>query len=87
MGKESFAKFREVLEQQHNWPSLYMFKFIAPKGKEKEVKKLFPKNDVVQKASRGGNYYSLTVKMLIKSSEEIIKVYKEVHKIDGVIPL
>ncbi len=87
MQEEQFSEFRKKLDDQHDWPSLYMFKFIVPSGKEDQIKKLFPKNDVVLKSSGKGNYYSVTVQMMLNSSDEVIKIYEEVNQIDGVISL
>ena len=64
-----------------------MFKFIAPKGKENEIRLLFPKNDIKEKISKQGNYSSLTIKMMINSSEQVIHIYKEANKVEGVIAL
>jgi len=84
---ENYGDFRRKLEEVHTWPTLYMFKFIAPKGKEAELRNLFPKNEFVQRESKEGNYFSLTFKILVNSSDEIIRIYEKVNKIEGVIAL
>ena len=87
MNNKSILGFRQKLDQQYNWPALYMFKFIVPRGKEKEIKKLFPKNDILEKLSNKGNYLSLTIKMMLNSSEEVIRIYNEADQVEGVIAL
>ena len=83
----TFDDLRKALDESYTWPVLYMFKFIAPKNKIDQVKSLFPKNEVVQRESKGGNYLSLTCKILVNSSEDVIRVYQQASKIKGVISL
>lgn len=83
----SRENFKEKLDSQYSWPSLYMFKFIVPKGKEVKVLHLFPYNEVTTKESKNGNYVSVTAKVMMGSSEDIIKIYEEAYKIEGVISL
>ncbi|MGC4020860.1 MAG: DUF493 family protein [Cyclobacteriaceae bacterium] len=78
---------REKLDQHYVWPALYTFKFIVPKGKEDEVKKLFPMHESTEKQSKNGNYTSVTLKMMMPSSDAVITVYEQVSTIEGVIAL
>lgn len=79
--------FKQKLDGAHKWPSLYMFKFIVPKGKESEVFALFPKNDLSTKASSKGNYISVTAKVMMGSSEAVMEKYQQANKIEGVLAL
>lgn len=83
----NFESFREKLDSQHDWPAPYTYKFIVPKGKEEEVKALFPGHDLVTKPSSKGNYLSLTARVKVDSSDEIIAVYKKAGEIPGLISL
>ena len=87
MNDKSIIDFRQKLDQQYNWPALYMFKFIVPRGKEQGIKKLFPKNDILEKLSNKGNYLSLTIRMMLNSSEEVIRIYTDADQVEGVIAL
>lgn len=84
---ESRDQFKEKLDIEYNWPALYMFKFIVPKGQEEKVKSLFPYNEITTKASKNGNYISVTAQVMMNSSEAIVKIYEEAYKIEGVISL
>lgn len=84
---KTFEDFKEKLDSQHVWPSLYMFKFIVPKGKENEIFSLFPRNELTSKSSKEGNYTSLTAKVMMGSSNEVIRIYREAYKIEGIIAL
>jgi len=79
--------FREKLDNNHAWPTLYMFKFIVPMGKEAEIEKLFPKNEVTTKQSSQGNYISVTAKLMMNSSQDVIDIYEQANKVQGVIAL
>jgi uncharacterized protein len=85
--KPSLESLKAKLDEQSSFPSLYMFKFIVPKEEIDEVKKLFPRHDVSIKPSSKGAYISLTAKIMAKSSDEIIAVYREAWKIEGIISL
>ena len=82
-----FASFREKLDQHYAWPSLYIFKFIVPKGKEEEVRQMFPLHIATEKESKNGNYTSLTIQMMMPSSDAVISVYKKASVIEGLIAL
>ncbi len=85
--KLSRQNFKKKLDEQYSWPALYMFKFIVSKGRESEVAALFPSNEVSTKLSKNGNYISVTAKVMMRSSDEIIRIYEEAYKIEGVISL
>lgn len=87
MDKEWIRSFREKLDQHYAWPSLYMFKFIVPTGKERQVKELFPLHTTTEKQSRQGNYTSITVQMMMPSSEAVIGIYEQASVIEGLIAL
>ena len=87
MNKEWLISFREKLDQHYAWPSLYMFKFIVPTGKEEEVKRLFPLHTTTEKVSKQGNYTSITIQMMMPSSEAVIGIYQQASIIEGLIAL
>jgi uncharacterized protein len=87
MDKDWAARFTEKLDQHYAWPSLYVFKFIVPSGKEQEVKDLFPTHTTTQKPSSQGKYTSITVQMMMPSSEAVIEIYQQASTIEGLIAL
>jgi putative lipoic acid-binding regulatory protein len=84
---KSFQPFRDRLEEEHSWPDEYMFKFIVPKEKEEELKKLFPALEFILKKSSRGNYISFTARVMIESTDQVIQIYEEAHKVKGLIAL
>jgi uncharacterized protein len=87
MKPEWTESLREKLDQHYAWPALYTFKFIVPKGKEHEVISLFPQHTAAQRASKNGNYTSITLQMMMPSSEAVISVYIATSTIEGIIAL
>ena len=87
MDQESINSFREKLDKHYAWPSVYLFKFIVPTGKEEEVKKLFPLHNTSEKLSKNGKYTSISVQMMMPSSDAVIDVYIRAAEIEGLIAL
>jgi uncharacterized protein len=82
-----FLNFKEKLDSHYAWPSLYTFKFIVPSGKEGELKRMFPNHTTSEKLSKNGKYTSITINMMMPSSEAVIAVYKTASVIEGIIAL
>ena len=87
MDENWIRSFKEKLDNHYAWPALYTFKFIVSKGKEAEVKKLFPQNEAKEKMSSQGKYTSLTINTMMPSSDAIIKIYHDAARIEGIIAL
>lgn len=87
MSKFSTTEFKEKLEETHQFPTLYMFKFIVADEKQQEVKALFPLNEVNVKPSSKGKYVSVTARTMMPSSEAVIEVYQKAQAIEGIIAL
>ena len=87
MDQNWIESFREKLDRHYTWPALYVFKFIVPAGKEEEVKQLFPLQPTVEKSSKQGNYKSITAEMLMSSGEEVLAIYMQASKIEGIVAL
>lgn len=81
---------RISLDEAHNWPSLFMFKFIVPTSLEKEaqLRSIFDDTaKILTKTSKNGKYTSFTVNQILKSSDEVFTAYEEAGKIEGLISL
>lgn len=89
--KEKFYKdLEQKLEDYHKFPSTYLFKFIVPNKLQlfAEVEALFSEKSVVTtRESKTGKYVSVSAKEIILESSEVIKVYRQAEKIEGLISL
>jgi len=86
----NFDTLREHLTKDINWPSVYMFKFIAPAENRifAMLHDLFPQQaEFTSRHSAGGKYVSITVKELMLNAEEVIERYQKASAIKGVIVL
>lgn len=79
--------FAGKLDKFYAWPSLYTFKFIVKAGQEEELRKLFPLHTDTSRASKNGNYTSVTFQMMMPSAQAVIDVYKKAAVIEGIIAL
>lgn len=86
MSKE-IDSFKKKLDIQYIFPVLYKFKFIVPKENLDEVMLIFPKTEHLLKKSKNGKYVSITIPILVISSNQIIETYKKANKIKGIIAL
>ena len=84
---ESGEEFIRMLDQEHQWPTWYLFKFIVPRGKEDLVVALFPEGEASVKASSKGKYRSVTAKIIMASGQEVLDIYEKAYHIEGVLAL
>lgn len=84
---EQLAKFKELLENHHTWPTDYIFKFIVPAEKINEVKALFPNHKVSVRESSRGNYVALTVSIWALNADLVIAIYQQASEIEDLISL
>ncbi len=84
---EWWDNFRQLLDSDNEWPSMYLFKFIVPKAGLTELKMVFEGQEIDVKASTRGNYLSVTSKIMVHDSDEVIKIYRAAGAVDGVISL
>jgi len=80
-------QFRTLLDELNEWPAEYMFKFIVPQSSLAAIKTIFDGQPVRVRASSRGNYLSVTARVLVDSSEDVIAIYASAGDIEGVISL
>ena len=90
MSNEKRERIKAQLDANHDWPSVYMFKFIMlnEANKTKDFLALFSGTaEVARKFSKAAKYVSFTVNEVMVSSDAVLERYEQVDKIDGVITL
>lgn len=89
--EDFYASLKEKLEVNHDFPGDYLYKFIVPSKEDKitEIYRCFDglKYTVTNRDSKNGNYTSLTVNTFVMDADQVISIYKNVAKVDGVIML
>ncbi len=72
---QELEKLRRLLAEQHQWPSDYIFKFIVPQDRVKDVEETLPGHNIKKRASRQGKFIGLTVRIHMESADVVIAVY------------
>ncbi|MCB0791769.1 MAG: DUF493 family protein [Flavobacteriales bacterium] len=83
-------RLRARLNSVHEWPAVYMFKFIFEPDKERldAVLALFPKeSELLRRYSKGGKYLSITAKEVMMNADDVVDRYDRASEIQGVIVL
>jgi uncharacterized protein len=87
MMEERMISFKQKLDAVYVWPALYVFKFIVPHERVEDVKVLFPNHFSTEKQSEKGKYTSVTINMMMPSSDAVVDVYQKVKHIEGLIAI
>jgi putative lipoic acid-binding regulatory protein len=80
-------KFKALLDESYQWPDYYEFKFIIKTEDKGQILELLVGFTIHETPSKKGNYTSISARKLMKSTDEVIKVYELISPIKGVIPL
>lgn len=81
------AKFRELLDAHHSWPTEYLFKFIVPEALLTKTQLLFQPAEISYRMSSTGKYVSLSFSLKMESSDGVLAVYEKAKQIPGIIAL
>jgi len=87
MNEESLRSLQAKLDEYHQWPCRFMFKFITPQEKALELTALFAGKPFTTRSSKNARYISITAELEMQSSAEVIALYREAGKIEGIISL
>ncbi|MFP5457746.1 MAG: DUF493 family protein [Bacteriovoracia bacterium] len=87
MTDANHEKFRELLDQNYQWPDFYTWKFIVKVDSHDRVVALLVGHEVSIKTSGKGNYVSITSRKFVATTDEVIEVYRLIATIPGVMSL
>ncbi|MBO6184100.1 MAG: DUF493 domain-containing protein [Chryseobacterium sp.] len=89
--EEFYKSLKEKLENNHDFPEDYLFKFIIPTDEAKltEIYKVFDgiKFTLGNRESKNGKYTACNINAFVLDADQVINIYQEVAKIEGVILL
>lgn len=89
--EDFYTNLKPQLEEHHNFPEHYLYKFIIENNEEKlsEIYKVFDNLEysITTKESSNKKYISCSISCFVLDADQVIRIYKEVAKIDGVIML
>jgi putative lipoic acid-binding regulatory protein len=86
-----YKRLKTELEKSTDWPSQYLYKFIAKSNQEliTSIENTFDNMGAVIKTrtSGKGNYTSVSVHLVMSSPEAVIEKYKQVAALGDIILL
>lgn len=89
--QEFYNSLKEKLEETHNFPEDYLYKFIISNDQSKvtDIYRVFDgvKFTMTSRDSKNGKYTSLSINAFVLDADQVIKIYKEIGQIEGVIML
>jgi len=89
--EEFYTKLKASLDNTTQFPAEYLYKFIVPAigNKVSEVEELFAGRSaqISTKVSKTGKYTSVSIRVNLVSSEEVILYYRKAEKVEGIISL
>jgi uncharacterized protein len=89
--EEFYKSLKEKLEEHHNFPEEYLFKFIVPSDSEKitEILKVFDglQYTLANRESTKGKYTAVTIQCFVLDADHVIRIYKKVAIIENVMML
>lgn len=80
-------KFRALLDESYQWPDYYEFKFIIKTDDKHLIIGKLEGFRIHETPSKQGNYTSVSARKLMKSTEEVLEIYKLMSTIKGIISL
>ncbi len=87
MKTNDFEKFLELLDQTHTWPDYYDFKFIVKHEEKDTLLGHLHGMQIEEKLSGKGTYISITARILVNDSNQVVEVYKKVQVVKSIICL
>ena len=86
-----YTSLKEKLEQTHDFPEDYLYKFIVTNDQSKltDIYKVFDgiKFTMTNRDSKNGKYTAISINAFVLDADQVIKIYKEVGLIEGVMML
>lgn len=88
---EFYKNLEDKLALDTKWPAPYLYKFIVPTDPDKiaAIVTIFKdqKADISTRASSKGSFTSVSVKLILENPQAVVKNYKAVASVEGVISL
>jgi len=81
-------QFRHLLEEGHDFPCEFTFRFIVPQAKVGEVEALFAGGaEFEYRPSSAGKYVRIAVRVRVESAESVMATFERSKTIEGLIGL
>ncbi len=87
MSEKALNALKCRLDETHQWPTQYIFKFIVKTEHLDELVSALPDEPMTTRNSQKANFVSVTMEPVMNSSAEVIEVYRKTAMIKGLISL
>ncbi|EGB13611.1 hypothetical protein DND132_0394 [Pseudodesulfovibrio mercurii] len=84
---DKLIKFKQTLDEHHQWPCPYVYKFIVPAESLDRFKEVFASEPLSFRQSKTGKYTSVTMTSTMCSADEVMAVYEKAAQVPGVMSL
>lgn len=84
---DNYDSFCQKLDEHHDWPCPYMFKFIVPSANLGQLTELFSEFEFQLRESKNGKFTSVTIEHTMTSSQEVVKIYEKAAVVPGLMSL
>lgn len=84
---DKYEQFKQALDDHHQWPCPYTYKFIMPTENLPQFAELFPEEKTSSRESKSGKYTSVTMTTNMCSAEDVMAVYEKAATIPGLMSL
>lgn len=89
--EEFYRSLKEKLDNNHNFPEDYLFKFIFPNDHSKMMKlyQVFDelKYSITTRESKNGKYISASILAFVLDGNQVTEIYQKAAVIEGIIML
>jgi uncharacterized protein len=89
--EDFYERLKIKLDESTNWPTTYLYKFIVPSINDNvvRVENAFDSMGAIIKTtqSKTGKFTSISVDVIMESSQKVIDKYIEVSEIEGIVSL
>ena len=87
MTDDPFASLKARLDDVHDWPCVYTFKFIMKTERLAAFVPLLEGHDYTTRNSAAGRHVAVTAEIFVETSDEVIALYRAAARHEGVISL
>lgn len=85
--EDELFKLKLLLDETMRFPNDYLFKFIVPVAEVHQILFILKDMHIEQRPSANGNYISVSGKVKVMCSDDIILIYQRASVIKGIISL
>jgi hypothetical protein len=84
---KNYEDLKAKLDEVHQWPDTYLFKFVVPENKKGELLDLVPSGVIQERWSKNQKYVSISLSTVMENSDDVIALYQKAAQIEGIVSL